>query len=273
MGRHQPSTRTIVGVGVLLFGAVIFGVGLHHMVATGTCSSTGYSSNYGPVPYCPKGTGTWFAFLFGGIFMVVIGGFVSGASSVVLIVPTVFSAIGIGSLTVAFDSHVASGSKTFGLIFGGVFAAIGLIPALVIGGGALMRMARGGRAGPPRGGTSAGARFAPTTPLGATLVTNPLGASAPGLGTAAAAASSGLGTSSAASAFGAPSSHPDPILGAYVPSPPGTGPTLRPPQGSAPTPPGGDVLDKISKLSDLHKSGALTDDEFNREKAKLLAQL
>src|SRR5437763_17025939 len=105
MGPHQPSTRTIIGVGILLFGAILFGVGLHHMIATGTCSSTGYSSNLGPVPHCPKGTGYWFAFLFGGVFMVVIGGLVSGGSSAILIVPSIFLAIGIGSLTVAFDSH------------------------------------------------------------------------------------------------------------------------------------------------------------------------
>jgi hypothetical protein len=36
--------------------------------------------------------------------------------------------------------------------------------------------------------------------------------------------------------------------------------------------PAGDVYDRIAKLADLHKSGALTDEEFQREKAKLLAQ-
>jgi hypothetical protein len=32
----------------------------------------------------------------------------------------------------------------------------------------------------------------------------------------------------------------------------------------------GSDLDSLSKLADLHKAGALTDDEFAREKAKLL---
>jgi hypothetical protein len=32
-------------------------------------------------------------------------------------------------------------------------------------------------------------------------------------------------------------------------------------------------MDKIAKLADLHTRGALTDDEFTREKAKLLAEL
>ncbi len=32
----------------------------------------------------------------------------------------------------------------------------------------------------------------------------------------------------------------------------------------------GSDLDSLSKLADLHQAGALTDDEFAREKAKLL---
>jgi hypothetical protein len=222
LGHVQPSNRTIIGIGVLLFGAILFGVGLHHMVATGTCSSTGYSANYGPVPHCPKGTGWWFLFLFGGVFMVVIGALVSGGSSVLLLIPTLFSAIGIGALTVGFDKHAAHGSKTFGYIFGGAFTAMGVVPALVFGVGGLRKL------------------FSRST-------------------------------SSALSSAGEP---PDAILGAYHAAP---APVISPPSisvaSSLPKPGHGDVLDKIAKLSDLHKSGALTDDEFNREKAKLLAEL
>jgi hypothetical protein len=39
------------------------------------------------------------------------------------------------------------------------------------------------------------------------------------------------------------------------------------------TAPNNDALDKIAKLAKLHEQGALTDDEFNRQKAKLLAEL
>ena len=53
----QPSNRTIIGVGMLLFGSVLLGVGMHHLIKTGTCSSTDYSSHYGRVPLCPAGTG------------------------------------------------------------------------------------------------------------------------------------------------------------------------------------------------------------------------
>jgi hypothetical protein len=34
-----------------------------------------------------------------------------------------------------------------------------------------------------------------------------------------------------------------------------------------------DALDKIAKLTELRDKGALTEDEFSREKAKLLAEL
>jgi len=256
VGPHQPSTRTIIGVAVLLFGAILFGVGIHHLVATGTCSSTGYSANYGPVPYCPKGTGYWFLFLFGGIFMVIIGGLVSGASSVILILPTVFLAIGIGSLTVAFDSQASSGSKTFALIFGGAFALFGAIPAFFVGVGAIRKLGGSPRSSP--GGGSSGGSLASSSLAG--------------------------GGSLGSSAFGGSTSQPDAILGAYAASPTITSTTLAP-QGTSPATPtapsmpissgrsSNDVLDKIARLSELHKSGALTDEEFNREKAKLLSEL
>ena len=74
-GRLSRAWIAIAGGALLLFSAVLLGVGIHHLVATGTCSSTGYSGNYGPVPYCPSGTGWWFAFVFGGIIGCLIGAF------------------------------------------------------------------------------------------------------------------------------------------------------------------------------------------------------
>lgn len=235
----------------------MLGVGLHHMVATGTCSSTGYSSNYGPVPYCPKGTGWWFLFLFGGILLVIIGAFVSGGSSVALLVPAIFLAIGIGALTVGFDAHASSGTKTFGFIFGGAFFVCGLIWALLVAGSGLRKLSTKRQTAP-----------AFSTPTTSTLLA--AGASS------APAASSAFGATATTSAFGTAETQPDAILGAYTAgssaSTPGLGPTpaTSTSYGSQPT---GDALDKIAKLSELHKSGALTDDEFNREKAKLLGEL
>lgn len=111
----------------------------------------------------------------------------------------------------------------------------------------------------------------------------------------------------AAAAFGGEGPEPDAILGAYAatsgtapatpkPAPSPTSFSASPSPTSFSTPaafpttaafsggpsgiPGGartagknDVFDRINKLAELHKAGALTDDEFAREKAKLLAEI
>jgi Short C-terminal domain len=227
----QPSNKTIIGVAMLLFGAVVLGVGMHHLVATGTCSSTGYSSHYGPVPYCPKGTGWWILFVIGGIFLAVIGGLVSGTASALLIVPAVFTGIGIGALTVAFDSSASSSTKTFGAIFGGAFAFFGLVPLLIWGISALRRT---------------GARTPPSTLSPTALKDDPIMGAYMSATTTSPTAPAGLGS------FGTPT-------------------TLTAPSTSRSN--SSDALDKIEKLAKLHDQGALTEDEFNREKAKLLAEL
>jgi hypothetical protein len=124
-----------------------------------------------------------------------------------------------------------------------VFALVGLVPAIAFGIGGLRKL---GRSRTPAGG---------------------LGASTSSL---------------TSTAFGGSAPQPDAILGAYGASAAAPGPTLRP-TGSEPaarpaTPiasagRSNDALDKIARLSELHKSGALTDEEFNREKSKLLAEL
>jgi Short C-terminal domain len=257
-----------VGVGILLFTAVLMGVGIHHLVSTGTCSSTGYAANYGPVPYCPSGTGWWIAFLFIGIAGGIIGGFLAGGSTVGLINGTIFTAIGVGSVTVVFDKHASS--KTFAGVFGGCFAVVGII-ILMFALASAFRSARPS-AGRPRGTGRAGSK------LIASQTT-----SAFGTPQSTSAASSG------SSAFGASGKDVDPIMGAYVAGRSGgasgtglsnsgladsglgsssgvAGLTTPPSQGSDM----GSALDSLSKLADLHKAGALTDDEFAREKAKLL---
>jgi len=75
-------------------------------------------------------------------------------------------------------------------------------------------------------------------------------------------------------------------MGAYATTPATSSPTMPSGLGSfstptvtapaaAPTPsaPSNDALDKIAKLAKLREQGALTEDEFNREKAKLLSEL
>jgi hypothetical protein len=221
---------------------------MHHVVTTGTCSSTGYSANFGPVPHCPAGTGWWILFLIGGIFLAVIGGLIASGSSAGLIVPAIFCGIGVGSITVAFDSHAASGTKTFGLIFGGAFVVFGVIPALLMASSGVRRL----RTAPAPSSRGASASGASSSQFGAT-----------------------------ASPFG-PAAQPDAIMGTYASATPGMTSALQPaprttsPSALAPAAAGGsagDPLGKIAKLAQLRDQGALTEDEFNREKAKLLAEL
>ncbi len=259
-GRQQPSNRVIIGVAIVLFASVLTGVGIYHLIKTGTCSSTGYSANYGPVPFCPAGTGAWIGFLIGGIFLTLIGG--AMAMSVGLAIGPMFMAIGVGSIAVAFDKGNSSGQTIFALVFGGFFLLGGAIPTLYVIWGGIKSL----RAPSPSTGVGGMPR---PTPGRATVAT-----SSPSFGTAGAATA--FGTPDAASAFGSTTSEPDAILGAYTSG--GQPRTVVPPvapvaQPMRAAPQAGDVVDKIAKLADLHTRGALTDDEFTREKAKLLGEL
>jgi hypothetical protein len=221
----------IAGVAVLLFGGVLLGVGIHHLIRTGTCSSTGYSANYGPGPTCPSGTAWWMLFLFAGIILGLVGAGMAG--SVGLVFAGIFGAIGLGSMSLLLDSHAPSGSQVFGGIFGGAFALVGLIAggATITAGISSMR---------------AGDKPAPASPR-TKLVTNAFG---PASATASSVASltSMLRSAAAAHPMVAPEAVPTAVAAPEVVDP----------------------LDQIAKLADLHQRGALTDEEFAREKAKLL---
>ena len=247
----QPSNRTIVGVAILLFTSVLMGVGIHHLVSTGTCSSTGYSGDYGPVPYCPSGTGWWIGFLMIGIFGGILGGFMAGGSTAGLINGSIFTAIGVGSLTVVLDKHASS--KGFAAVFGGCFAVVGGIILLFVLASVL-------RSASPASRQASGARRAG----------KPITRQTSAFGTTGAGAS-------AASVFGTSDKDADPIMGAYAgvhSGAPNTGLSSSSVAdsglGSASAGDVGSNLDSLSKLADMHKAGALTDDEFAREKAKLL---
>jgi hypothetical protein len=234
-------------VALLLFSAVLLGVGIHHLVATGTCSSTGYSADYGPVPTCPSGTGWWFAFLFGGIIGGLIGALMAG--SLGLVFAGIFGAIGFGALSILFDSHTQSGAKLFGAIFGGCFALVGLAAGAAVIASAIRSL---------RGSATKSTTVRAPTPT----------------------PTSAFGTPQAASAFGPVSNDADPILSAYTasrsaaPSVPQPSPTdLAPGLHAAMRAAAGDPVDELAKLADLHQRGALTDEEFANAKSKLLGQM
>jgi hypothetical protein len=245
VSRAEPSNLRIVGVALLLFSAVLLGVGIHHMIATGTCSSTGYSASYGPVPTCPSGTGWWFAFIFGGIIGGLVGALMAG--SLGLVFAGIFGAIGFGALSIVLDSHAQSGTKVFGAIFGGCFAVVGVAAGAAV----IVSAVRSFGAS----GTTARTAGAPV-------------------------ATSAFGTSQASSAFGTAAKHVDPIFSAYsasrstAPSVPNTTPmNLAPGLRAAMQSAAGDTIDELAKLADLHRKGALTDQEFANAKAKLLEHM
>ena len=153
MGRFQPSNRMIVGIALLLFGGVLLGVGIHHVVKIGTCSSTGYSRYGGRVPDRPSGDR--------------LVDRVHDRRDLPdrhrrpgrrqrrcagLILAITFGAIGAGALTVGFESGVSSGKKTFGIIFGGFFLAAGAIAALASAWAAVSRTLWASPRGPATAG-------------------------------------------------------------------------------------------------------------------------
>ena len=251
----KPTNLQIAGVALLIFSTILLGVGIHHVVAIGTCSSTGYSAHYGPVPTCPSGTGAWFAFVFGGIIGGLAGALMAG--SVGLVFAGIFGGIGFGALSIVLDSSAHSSNKIFGAIFGGCFALVGVIAGIAVLSSAIGSLRRPASKPPPR----------PATP--------------PSPATA-------FGTPEASSAFGANGSDGDPILGAYsasqehhAPTPGAASATTFTPSPAALIPglqaaahaKAGDPVDELAKLADLHKQGALTDQEFQNAKAKLLGQI
>jgi hypothetical protein len=79
---------------MLVLGAV-------HAFANGTCSTTGYAANYGPVPHCAKGIGWWAGMIILGIFVAIAGGVLfahrdNGTSPVSVVAAVLAGAIGIG---------------------------------------------------------------------------------------------------------------------------------------------------------------------------------
>jgi hypothetical protein len=237
----EPSNLRIIGVGMVLFFSILLGVGIHHMIATGTCSSTGYSADYGPVPTCPKGTGWWFLFLFSGIFGALAGALMSGAFA--LIFGGIFGGIGFGSLTLLLDSHASNGTKIFGAIFGACFAIVGVIALFFV-----VRRAFGALSSASGGSSGSSTGLSGPAPSGSG---DPI-----------------LGAYSASQQV-TPPAPPRPISAPVSPITviPGLQAAAPKHSGSA------NAIAELEKLADLHKRGAVTDAEFAAAKAKLLGEV
>ena len=100
-----------LGLAMLVLGAV-------HAFANGTCSTTGYSRYYGPVPHCAKGIGWWAGMIILGIFVAIAGGVLfahrdNGTSPVSVVAAVLAGAIGVaGAFGIAAGAKSAIGKVT-----------------------------------------------------------------------------------------------------------------------------------------------------------------
>jgi hypothetical protein len=131
--RSRLALTAVLGLGLVGLGVGMLCLGIFHGFAHGSCSTTGYSGNYGPVPRCAKGIGWWMLMLFAGLVVAGVGA-VLARSFGSLLVPLVFVAIGAPFIALAFGNHghlmfnASSGTgKVFASVFGGCFVVAGLI--------------------------------------------------------------------------------------------------------------------------------------------------
>jgi hypothetical protein len=132
--RRAPlSAKLVLGLGLVGLGIGMLCLGIFHGFAHGSCSTTGYSANYGPVPRCANGIGWWMLMLFAGLIVAGVGAVLARGVGA-LLVPLVFVAIGAPFVALAFGNHghlvyntSSSTGKIFSGVFGGCFVVAGLI--------------------------------------------------------------------------------------------------------------------------------------------------
>jgi Short C-terminal domain len=177
--RTKPANGTIIGVAAILFGATLAAVGFHHVVATGTCSSSGYIGDRGPVPFCPRGSDLFVLYMIAGVFVVPWGASLSGAGVLSReSVAVLFLAFGLGGLSDATGPWAHAGHKGFFLVFGGVFFVLGLLGLASAWGGTRSRPGSDptGLSGSGLGGASVSATASVSGPFRPTSAADAAGA-------------------------------------------------------------------------------------------------
>jgi Co/Zn/Cd efflux system component len=145
--RSPVDPSLIFGMAVMGLGAALFSLGVFHGFAHGSCSTTGYTAHYGPVPHCAGGTGWWMLVLTAGIFVALGGAMLSGIASTIL-APVMF--IGVGAPFIALGLQSGHGQLVLGsssstgrlevAIFGACFAIAGLVWGGIAGRDVLSRL-------------------------------------------------------------------------------------------------------------------------------------
>jgi len=235
-------TKSILGFALFLGGLILFNVKLVQLLEIGTCAS-------GNTPYairnpCPAGTGTAILLLMAGIFAALIGGFM-------------FALRGEPPWSRGRGHRISSFTTLWGVGFAGT-GAVSLIAALTD-----EQLGQGGELG----GIIVGATFL-VMGVPALLV-----AIWSLLGSLRSRDESAMST---AEALGAPSgtgtSMSDMLEGLQAQASQGAG-SGGAGFGFAGPPPvrQADRIAKLKTLADLRQSGALTEQEFEREKARILS--
>jgi hypothetical protein len=282
MGKTKP-----LGLLLGLAGNAAIAWGLFHLMEIGSCGDIGQ-------PACPADAWPYFVALPLGIIVSVISIFLGGGA---LMFGGVFLAVGVGSIA-AGNWGDNDESRTFAYIFGGAFAFFGLLP--VLGGLALRPWTRAKVEKAERlvatGGRGVGTLLE-VTDTGMTINDNPRVhlrmRVEPSDGTAAferekTVTVSRVAIPRAGDRFPVFYDREDPSSWGYGTEVEASAPAdikalfeaaaaagngAQPAPASAPAPAAPSPLDELSRLNDLRMKGALTDEEFQKAKDKLLAQL
>lgn len=276
--------RTVLGLGLVTAGLTAFDYSLYQMLQIGTCASGG---PYVSARECPSGIEAYFMALFGGIVAGLVGAFiwaargpapgvgddrsvvrrtVRGGGTGLLVWGVFFTAAALTCLWAVLgpDADPGPGAKTGAIIVAVTFLVMG-VPALVFFAGLW---------------------------LGELRLRPALARAAAGGGAASTTTIHGLGSLSSASSSvppAPPPPSPSPPTSPGTPPPPPPPPSPRtPPPDPYPSPwpatpaadaapavarSEGDPLIRLEKLAELRDAGALTQDEFQSAKAKLLEEL
>ena len=147
------SLRLVIGVGLLALGAGMFALGIFHGFQHGSCSTTGYSRNWGPVPHCSKGIGWWMLMLMVGLVVLGAGAVVSGIGAIAggvlfIAVGAPFIGLGMGGAQGHLLLGASSGTgQLAATIFGGCFVVSGVLWAVFAGRDSVSELSAGSRLG------------------------------------------------------------------------------------------------------------------------------
>jgi hypothetical protein len=134
---RQGALAVTIGVGMAVLAAVLAGGALHSLMEVGTCSTTGFSSQVGPVPQCPSGSTEQDIFLPASLLLSILVGLTPlGLWGLAAL----FTGVGVGPLLLELGSGPKGVSDGFLVAFGGAFLVCGLGIAI----GLLVRQASDG---------------------------------------------------------------------------------------------------------------------------------